>query len=672
MLDFERIFTTMATSLTERLTDEGSLALHASLSGGIAATTNVVTVQRAAPVGQVRLAVAAQSKVFEGDLRKSERATWAGDEILSDKYGIREAGSSIAEGQMLATIAGGVFGTTRLTEKLDLADGWYSGAAIDTLVGSNGLQPDEGVVYAMANKASILPSDPQNFYFVPETNVTRIKLDGIYGGIKVASVIALEAGPISAAFWVSYSLTTLGVIPAVPAVPVTQIEILTGADITNFPATAVTVHFDPRKVGQIERIPTKNITLSDILGISRPVSLPGKPALPVTSVDVMIQDAENTALIAKGDVYTANDGTTYVRVTEIPEQGFEGELVKPITFHWGLSKVSRGESIQREVLGSGNATQSWQSFKLAKSPLTYVADPDAPGGRRPELLVYVNGRQWRRAQSFYKAKPSDEIYVIKHDGSHGTQIIFGDGELGARVPTGPNNVIARYRHGVGGNVDARAISRLSRPTAGVISVINPVAASGGEDPPTPTQARERAIQSTRVLGKLVALPDFEVEAARWGGVVAAKAIWAWDSRGDEALVKLWIIAPGPGDPSATLQSYLQGLAEPGTHVRVHKAAVQAPALSFQLELDPGYMFEEVVAGVRERLFDDIRGFFAPRNASIGGVLRRSELYAAIHQVPGVANVRVVSLYGEVPAGYAIPEGTYFAPTFISLGPNTLL
>lgn len=671
MLDFERIFTTLATSLTERPTDEDTLALHTSLSGGIAASTNVITVQRAAPSGQVRLAVAAQSDVFEGDLRKSERATWTADEILSDKYGIREAGSSILEGQLLANARPNDFGTVRLTQKLDLEDGWYSGSAIDTLVGPNGVQPELAAVYTMANNASIRLAGY-------EGGLAKIVLDGIYPAIKAGSVVVLEAGAATGAFLVFNKVTApLTMTPEID-VPVDKLTLLGPVDFTTFLPQLTTVYFDPRKVGEIEPIPTKTVVLSDIVGFPRPVTGPGKPALPVTGVDVMIQDAENTTLIAKGDIYTTNDGTTHVLITEIPEQGFEGELVKPITFHWGLSKVTRGETMNREVLGSGNGTQSWQSFKLAKAPLTYVADPDAPGGRRPELAVYVNGRQWRRAQSFYEAKPSDEIYVIKHDASHGTRIIFGDGELGTRVPTGPNNVVARYRHGVGGNKDARTINRLSRPTSGVISVVNPVAASGGEDPPTPQQARERAIQSTRVLGKLVALPDFEVEAARWGGVVAAKAAWEWDRRGDEALVNLWVIAPGPGDPSASLQGYLQALAEPGTHVRVQKAAAHSFVMSFQLELDVGYMLEEVAAAVREHLFDEIHGFFALRNVSIGGVFRRSELYAAIHQVPGVANVRVVSLGSsgsggqELPVGYAIPKGTYLAPTFISLGANTLL
>jgi len=84
-------------------------------------------------------------------------------------------------------------------------------------------------------------------------------------------------------------------------------------------------------------------------------------------------------------------------------------------------------------------------------PLTYVADPHAPAGRRPELDIYVNVVKWRRALSFHKATAHDEIYLIRHDADHNTLIQFGDGELGKRLPTGANNIVATYRFGVGGN-----------------------------------------------------------------------------------------------------------------------------------------------------------------------------------------------------------------------------
>ncbi|MFO7562604.1 MAG: baseplate J/gp47 family protein [Enhygromyxa sp.] len=337
--------------------------------------------------------------------------------------------------------------------------------------------------------------------------------------------------------------------------PVTKVTLANAFILQNSnDPTKIRIWFSARRVGTLERIPTKTVIKDDFLNTPVPVTLPPKTTLPPSETHILVQDAEGTTLRAKGGGDPDSEAP-HILITKL-EEDFDGELVKPITFLWGLTEVTRGQTVHREVIGSGDATQRWQSFRLAKSPLTYVADPHAPGGRRPEVEVYVNGVKWRRAQSFYKATPTDEIYVIRHDAEHQTFIQFGDGELGKRLPTGTNNVVATYRFGVGGNVEANTITKLVRPIKGVKSVYNPLPATGGEDPPTEQEAREQAIQSTRVLGKLVSLVDFEVEAARYGGVLQAKARWAWDQAEDSAVVKVWIVTADEGDPSAKLRSYL--------------------------------------------------------------------------------------------------------------------
>ena len=57
--------------------------------------------------------------------------------------------------------------------------------------------------------------------------------------------------------------------------------------------------------------------------------------------------------------------------------------------------------------------------------------------------------------------------------------------------------------------------------------------------------------------KLVSLVDFEVEAARYGGVLQARAKWAWDQAEDSAVLEVWL--PGakrrcpPRPPRRTLR-----------------------------------------------------------------------------------------------------------------------
>src|SRR5690606_8773729 len=251
---------------------------------------------------------------------------------------------------------------------------------------------------------------------------------------------------------------------------------------------------------------------------------------------------------------------------------------------------------------------------------------------------------------------TDQIYVVTHDAEHKTTITFGDGEFGARVPTGVNNVVASYRHGVGGNVEANAINAFKKPVKGIKKVFNPLPASGGEEPPTPEEAREKAIQSTRVLGRLVSLLDFEVEAARYGGVMQARARWAWDDAGEDATVHVWVVTADDGDPSQELRSYLLGLAEPDAQVTVEHAIPTIGAFELDLEIDPRYQPIAVSKAVLEHLFHPFTGMFALRNVGIGGYLHRSQLYAAIHAVEGVIGVNQVMVNKvAMPAAIKIPD-----------------
>jgi len=185
-------------------------------------------------------------------------------------------------------------------------------------------------------------------------------------------------------------------------------------------------------------------------------------------------------------------------------------------------------------------------------------------------------------------QPNDAIYVVRHDEDHQTFVVFGDGELGQRLPTGVNNVVATYRYGVGGNVPANSITALEKPIKGVRKVFNPLPATGGKEPPTPEQQRREAPLSTLVLGRLVSLPDFEAETRRYGNVVSAKARWGWDDSGEDAVVQVWFATRDAGDPSAELRSYLQGMAEPNARIHVIKAKPSSKALRIELEIDPRF------------------------------------------------------------------------------------
>src|SRR4029077_2738154 len=114
-----------------------------------------------------------------------------------------------------------------------------------------------------------------------------------------------------------------------------------------------------------------------------------------------------------------------------------------------------------ETLGNGDGAQSLQSFALKQPPLTFVSAPN-PSGVDSTLKVFVNDVQWHKADTLAGLGPKDRKFITKTDDTDKTTVIFGNGEQGARLPTGVANVKSVYRNGIGkpGNVKAEQISLL--------------------------------------------------------------------------------------------------------------------------------------------------------------------------------------------------------------------
>src|SRR5207247_1648685 len=106
------------------------------------------------------------------------------------------------------------------------------------------------------------------------------------------------------------------------------------------------------------------------------------------------------------------------------------------------------------------------------------------------------------------------------------------GKTGARLPSGQNNVRARYRKGIGldGLVKAGQLSMLLTRPLGVKGVVNPQAATGAQDPEQLSDARTNAPLRVLTLDRIVSLTDFEIFAQAFAGVAKALATWTWDGR----------------------------------------------------------------------------------------------------------------------------------------------
>ena len=159
------------------------------------------------------------------------------------------------------------------------------------------------------------------------------------------------------------------------------------------------------------------------------------------------------------------------------------------TIYANVVKATHGQSVA-EALGNGDASQALLNFTLHQPPLTYLP-ARSPAGAQDALSVLVNDVEWQEADNLLALGPNDRDFITQTDDSGLTMVIFGNGEHGARTPTGIANVKAIYRSGTGqaGNVQAQQISQLVTQPPGAKNVINPLPASGGAKQGTPATRR---------------------------------------------------------------------------------------------------------------------------------------------------------------------------------------
>jgi predicted phage baseplate assembly protein len=294
-------------------------------------------------------------------------------------------------------------------------------------------------------------------------------------------------------------------------------------------------------------------------------------------------------------------------------------------------------------LGNGDASATFQTFQLAKSPVTYVRSAGAPGGVASTLEVRVDNVLWHEMPTLFGHGPRERIYTTSRDNKEVMTVRFGDGVTGSRLSTGRNNVVAKYRQGLGlvGNVAANSLRNpLDRPV-GLKTVTNPIAAQGGADAETLDQARSNAPNTVRTFGRIVSLRDFEDSAREFPGVARALATFAWD--GEQAAVRLTVA----GDNGVVISDQLlQDLTadlnarrDPNRQLTIGKHRNVPVLVSAAILVDADFVKEDVQAAVAQALVDHLA--FANRN--LGQPVHLSAIYTAIQNVPGVVAADVNTL-----------------------------
>ncbi len=326
-----------------------------------------------------------------------------------------------------------------------------------------------------------------------------------------------------------------------------------------------------------------------------------------------------------------------------------------------LADVTQGKSEQEAVLGNGDDRASFQSFQIPKGPLTYLERAALTPPHRPEIEIIVGGRRWTYVSVLYGSAPDAEVYIVRQDDDGRSWVQFGDGKTGARLPSGRDNVVVRWRTGAGAY---GALAEGTTPSAdrfahlGDVELVGIV--SGGSAPEDPTTARRAAPGRVQSLGRIVSITDVEAEALSIGGVAQARAAWTI-ANGLPCVQVTLLMQAGR---TAELDSARQVLATANRlrgpqrfPIVVVPGAFEYVYLDVSVAIDPSYDPQPVRDAVRAAIVTGLFGERSPR--TFGDAEYATRIEGVAQNVPGVSWA-LVNSFGSL--GVADDPTTLVYPT----------
>lgn len=341
------------------------------------------------------------------------------------------------------------------------------------------------------------------------------------------------------------------------------------------------------------------------------------------------------------------------------------ESAPSVVVRGNVADASQGKAEREAVLGNGDSRQIWQTFPLPKAPLTYFLSAGATPPHTPELEIWVGGRLWTRVDAFFGHGPQETIYIVREDSEGRSFVQFGDGETGARLPSGLKNVVALYRTGIGAYGPLKpgaAPSAAERPPGfGKVELAGIVA--GGAEAERGDKAREVAPGKVQSLGRLVSIRDYETETLALPGVVTAAAAWDLHA-GVPAVILRVLLEAGReaefADVRATLAHAQRCRGPDRFPLVVEQALPRYVFLDVSYARDPSHRQEDVEAGLRAALgltgdtAAEASGVFGLRARKLGAAEYASRIEGRLQHVAGVIWCKVTALE-RFPAGALDPS-----------------
>jgi hypothetical protein len=476
-------------------------------------------------------------------------------------------------------------------------------------------------------------------------SATNVYLDTTYDGINAGGFVVLRDG-LTWSLYQVIGVTELTKNEFTISAKCTRVALNTNGGFSSFKIRTTSVY------GESDLLPLARMPIADVVsdGTFALLALDGwYPGLKAGqqvllsgarvggSVDAA---AEARTIDAVEHVFAADGGTRVSLSLALTSEYYR----RSVRINANVAEATHGESVF-EVLGSGDSRIPFQTFKTRQTPQTHVTAP-VPGGAQPTLEVRVNDILWTEVPYFLDHGPDEHIYVTRVDGEGFTILAFGDGVTGARLPTGVDNVRARYRKGLGliGRVRAHQLNQPMTRPLGLTGVDNPLPAEGGGDPEGGDAIRGSVPLTVRTLDRTVSLLDYEDYARAYAGVAKALAIPLWDGVNEVVFVTVagegGAPIPNPGEVHGALVQSMTSAGDPYTRFDVGNFVPVFFRLGVAVKVAPDRIAADVLAAVEAAL----RGVFSFTRRGFAQPVFASEVLATIHTVPGVIAARITELH----------------------------
>lgn len=326
-----------------------------------------------------------------------------------------------------------------------------------------------------------------------------------------------------------------------------------------------------------------------------------------------------------------------------------------VTINANVARATHGDTKQ-EAIGSGDPTQRFQSFELKQNPLTFIHDSSATGAKST-LEINIDNVKWREAPLFEGLSGADKVYVTRRDNDGKTRVIFGDGLNGRLPPSGSENIMAKYRVGIGksGLLGPDKLTLLMKRPLGVKSVTNPLPTTDAADPEELADARKNAPRTVLTLDRIVSIKDFADFARGYASVGKATAyeIDYWGER-----MVLVAIASSTGktvndvdDLYMDLRDAIEKHKDPSAKFLLRSYNKKAFNVRAKILVSRDREYEKVKADVENALKET----FSFDNRDFGQAITLSEVMSVIQRVGGVEAVDIDSLYEYLPGSTSVPD-----------------